>query len=47
MQTYFTLLMITGGLAGLAMGMLAHPKFYAVVFRKKRIDSADHNHACD
>ena len=47
MQAWFTLLMLSGGLLALAMGVLAHPKFYAVIFNKRRIDSADHDHACD
>ena len=47
MQVYFTMLMISGGIAGLAAGVLAHPKFCAVVFNKSRFDSADHDHACD
>lgn len=47
MQAWFTLLMISGGLFGIATGALAHPKFYAAVFNKKRADSADHEHSLD
>ena len=47
MQAWFTFLMISGAGLGLAMGVLAHPKFHAVVFGRKRFDSADHDHACD
>ncbi|MEM5516841.1 hypothetical protein WNY37_07755 [Henriciella sp. AS95] len=47
MQDFFTMLMITGAVLGLAMGALSHPKFYAAVFRKKRVDSADHEHSID
>lgn len=47
MQDFFTMLMITGAALGLAMGVLAHPKFYALIFRKKRVDSADHEHSLD
>lgn len=47
MQAWFTLLMISGAGLGLLMGVLAHPKFYAVFFGRSRFDSADHDHACD
>ena len=47
MQSWFTLLMLSGGALGLLMGVLAHPKLYAVIFNKRRFDSADHDHACD
>ncbi|MEQ8559081.1 MAG: hypothetical protein RIB03_12255 [Henriciella sp.] len=47
MQAWFTLLMISGGCLGVAAGALAHPKFYAAVFNKKTVESADHDHACD
>lgn len=47
MQNLFTMLMIVGSLGGLAIGALAHPKFYAAVFRKKRAGSADHEHSID
>ena len=47
MQNLFVMLMILGGAGGLAIGILAHPKFYAIVFRKKRADSADHEHSID
>ena len=46
MQVYFTMLMVSGGIAGLAAGILAHPKFYAVVFGGKA-GSADHDEICD
>ena len=47
MQNLFIMLMIVGSLGGLAMGAIAHPKLYAAVFRKKRVDSADHEHSID
>ena len=47
MQDFFTMLMITGAGLGLTMGVLSHPKFYALVFRKKKADSADHEHSFD
>ena len=47
MQAWFTLLMISGGALGLLMGVLAHPKFYTIIFNKNRHTSADHDNACD
>ena len=35
------------GTLGVAAGALAHPKFYAAVFNRKTVESADHDHACD
>ena len=46
MEGWFGFLMITGAVAGLAIGALSHPKFYAAVFKKKP-ESADHEHSID
>lgn len=47
MQAWFNILIFGGMALGLVMGTLAHPKFYAAVFRKKRTGSADHEHSID
>ncbi|WP_018146632.1 hypothetical protein [Henriciella marina] len=41
MQVLFIFLLITGTLAGLAIGALSHPKFHAAVFGGPA-GSADH-----
>ncbi|WP_300376484.1 hypothetical protein [Henriciella sp.] len=42
MQFWFNILMVSGAIAGVLMGALAHPKIYAGVFGG-RASSADHD----